>query len=336
MATFAEVIVPFAIAAFAGYTDFNRCTPESHPDPLAENMCGTYRNALGQACTSMLSVPVPGASMSLAAKRTISPIAFSAEVKNSIRAAYEVCTSYWTGTIGYEEFLRQTAEKVSVLNMLYGALPLKSGLPPSPFTDLAQAQGVSAERVEAAKQQREQEFTCGPGAKCDSAPPSSSSNAPANTDEGGREDKAPSVPPSPWKKDLALLENRLTEAIRSARGPGLREREWRLLTETNFAFADARLTEAACGDFARRARLGRAVSGVSFRIRVIGYADSTGETPFNVRLSAERAGAAAACLVQNNVVLSANLIYEGGGVLDMPRDRAAQARRASVYFSMTE
>ena len=49
MTTFAEVIVPLVIAAYAGYTDFDRCTPESHPDPLAENMCGTYRNTLGQA-----------------------------------------------------------------------------------------------------------------------------------------------------------------------------------------------------------------------------------------------------------------------------------------------
>jgi outer membrane protein OmpA-like peptidoglycan-associated protein len=324
MATFAEVIVPLAIAVYAGYADLDRCTPKPHPDPLAENMCGTYRNALGEACTSMLSVPVPATPISLTAKRTISPIAFSTEVKNSIRATHDVCTSYWTGTIGYDEFVRQTAEKTSVLNMLYRALPPESAPLRSPFTDLAQAQGIPAQRLEAAKLEQEREFACAPGSHCGPMPPQESKGE-ANPPHLGDTIKTQPTP-TPAKTELQLLEDRLMVAIAAHRSPALR-----LLTEVNFELGNAQLSDAACRDLARRTRLGSTATGPRSHIRVIGYADASGEAAFNLRLSADRASAAAVCLAQQNVVPAGQITSEGSGVMDLPADRAAQARRASVY-----
>ncbi|MBC5764158.1 OmpA family protein [Ramlibacter albus] len=308
MSSALEVILPLAIAASSAYSDWNRCTPAAHSDPVAESFCGDLRDSLGSACTAMLALPLP-ASVQLFGRRTVTPVAFSELTRSSIRESYGACTDYWTGAITYDQYLDRLADKVSVLNALYRSLPQAPQGGATPFTEAARAQNVPATKL-------------------------------AQADERSGAGQPPTAPPdaaAPWKKDLDALEGRLVRKLDEMKPspqpppPTPPVVKWRLLSEASFATGQWRLAgrEACQGLLARLAHAG--LKGPATPLRVIGYADATGTPARNAALSHQRAQAVAACLVESGGIQAVHIEATGAGVLPLSTRGSAQARRVSVF-----
>lgn len=341
MATALEIIVPLAIAAYSGWTDWNKCTGPTDPNPYVETFCGRLRDSMNDACTSALSLPIPSTSIQLTAHRKITPVAFGEHTKSAIKATYGACTDFWTKKISYSEYRARLETNAAELDVLFAAVaPGSKG--PSPFRDALAAATVSDERVEpAASRLKEQLDRCA----SDAIPCS------------------PSAPPDAvTKKDLEDLETRILSQISQSRSgtntvtlkdpppndaptsPTVsREQnstvvgEWKLITDVAFRYASAVIgsPESCARIVGRVLKHTRVETKHPLRIRAVGYADTSGSAVANQKLSERRSESVLACFAAHPKTEFVVNGPEGEGVLEVPATFSRAARRVSVYVRVS-
>lgn len=319
MSPYLEVIIPAALALYAGFQHEGRCSIEPAVHPLAENMCQGLRAAFEDGCKTLLEVPLGKTGIYLAGSYSVKPVAFAPLVKEKIQEGYSACLAFWSDSIDYDTYQTALEQKASVLNAMFKAVGKPGNA--AQLLDAAVANGARREDVMDAQLAAGdlQQDCMGPAAiKC------------------GRPKDPVFIPPDPQ----AI--NRLSDAVadlaqeikrQNEQGPRVvtgGSEKWTMAAEISFATGSSTPRQEDC---ARLAANVTAASPNAQRVQIAGAADERGTPAGNNALSLQRAASAAQCLVKHASSKRWSIEITGAGSLATSPAEYARARRATVFIS---
>lgn len=321
MSPYLEVIIPAALALYAGFQHEGRCSIEPAAHPLAENMCQGLRAAFEDGCQTLLEVPLGKSGTYLTGSYSIKPVAFAPLVKEKVREGYSACVGFWSGSIDYDTYQMALEQKASVLNAMFKAV----GKPGSaaPLLDAAVANGARRADVLDVKVAAGdlQQDCMGPVA--------------IQCGDSTEQPKDPVfIPP-----DLQSVA-RLTAAVadlaqevrrQQERGPGVVAGalgRWTTVAEISFATGSSAPRQEDCARLA--ASVAKAYPSAQ-RVHIAGAADERGTPAGNNTLSLQRAASAAQCLATHASSMRWSIEITGAGSLATSPAEYARARRATVF-----
>ncbi|MBW3500253.1 OmpA family protein [Janthinobacterium sp. NKUCC08_JDC] len=321
MSPYLEVIIPAALALYAGFQHEGRCGIEPAVHPLAENMCQGLRAAFEDGCKTLLEVPLGKTGIYLAGSYSIKPVAFAPLVREKVQEGYSACVGFWSGSIDYDTYQTALEQKASVLNAMFKAV----GKPGSaaPVLDAAVANGARRDDVMDAKVAAGdlRQDCMGPATiKCGhiTTPPTDPVFIPPDPQTVNRLSAAVA--------DLAQEIKRQNE-----RGPRVvagGTGKWTLAAEISFATGSSTPRQEDC---ARLAANVTKASPNAQRVQIAGAADERGTPAANNALSLQRAASAALCLATHAPAKRWSIEITGAGSLATSPAEYARARRATVF-----
>ncbi|PJJ17804.1 outer membrane protein OmpA-like peptidoglycan-associated protein [Janthinobacterium sp. 67] len=317
MSPYLEVIIPAALALYAGFQHEGRCNIEPAVHPLAENMCQGLRAAFEDGCKTLLEVPLGKTGIYLAGSYSIKPVAFAPLVREKVQEGYSACVGFWSGSIDYDTYQMALEQKASVLHAMFKAV----GKPGSaaPVLDAAVANGARRDDVMDAKLAAGdlRQDCMGPATiKCGLI-------TPPPTDPVF-------IPPDPQTV------NRLSAAVADLAQEIKRQNErdrrmvekWTMAAEISFATGSSTPRQEDC---ARLAANVTKASPNAQRVQIAGAADERGTPAGNNALSLQRAASAAQCLATHAPSKRWSIEIAGAGSLATSPAEYARARRATVF-----
>lgn len=323
MSPYLEVILPAALALYAGFHHEGRCSIEPAAHPLAENMCQGLRAAFEEGCQTLLEVPLGKTGIYLAGSYAVKPVAFPPLVKQKIQEGYSACVGFWSGSIDYDTYQLALEQKASVLNAMFKSV----GKPDSaaPVLDAAIANGARRQDVadtRIAAGDLRQDCTGPADGPCRSITPPRQETV--------------FMPPDPQTVDrLSAAVSDLAEQIKlqKAGRPGViagAPGPWIMAAEISFATGSFTPKPDDCARLA--ARVAKTSPGAQ-RLYIAGAADERGTQDANNALSLQRAAAAAQCLAASASAKQWRIEMTGMGSLSTPPAEYARARRATIFVS---
>lgn len=323
MSPYLEVIIPAALAVYAGFHHEGRCTIEPAAHRLAENMCQGLRAALEDGCQTLLEVPLGGSGIYLAGSYSMKPVAFPPLVKEKIREGYAACVGFWSDTLDYNDYRIALEQKASVLNAMFKAVGNPAGA--APLLDAAAANGARRAEVldtRTAASDLRQDCPDQAQIRCHHmiAPPREPIYVPPDPETLNRLSAAVS--------DLA---NEVKHHNAWKPGPmGGVSGTWKLAAEISFATGSFTPGPEQC------ARLSASVMKAAPKARrlyIAASADERGTPAGNNTLSLQRAATAAQCLAANAPSAQWSMDIAGMGSLATAPAEYARARRATIFAS---
>ena len=321
MSPYLEVIIPAALALYAGFQHEGRCSIEPAVHPLAENMCQGLRAAFEDGCKTLLEVPLGKTGIYLAGSYSIKPVAFAPLVREKVQEGYSACVEFWSGSIDYDTYQMALEQKASVLHAMFKAV----GKPGSaaPVLDAAVTNGARRDDVMDAKVAAGdlRQDCMGPATiKCGhiTTPPTDPVFIAPDPQTVNRLSAAVA--------DLAQEIKRQNE--RDPRVAAASPKKWTLAAEISFATGSSTPRQEDC---ARLAANVTKVSPNAQRVQIAGAADERGTPAANDALSLQRAASAALCLATHAPSKRWGIEITGAGSLATSPAEYARARRATVF-----
>lgn len=330
MSAHLELVIPLIFAVNSAWTDYRECTGPTHKDPLVENMCGDLRLSLNDNCTALLSVPLGTTGLYLDNGISITQDQFSDITKKSIKASYESCTGFWSGTIDQDRYSHELLTNASTLTLLYRQLGPQFARKQNELVDMVASQGMSVVAFkEASKPEKVLENLCKDPKACTPTGVVTSQLPDDSLERRVRESVEAEI--NKTNARVAELERRLKQPLPPS---VVTTRHSVLLTETTFATGKFNFQKSdSCPSFAQRIRPHYKNAG---QIVVMGYADYRGDSDKNFKISTDRALAAAQCIADNLKLPLTAIIAQGKGILPVAERDLQNARKVTVHLETND